>query len=226
MVIGICDELRVPVRYVGVGEGIDDLRPFDAHDYALDLPPATEVDVVVEEGAPTLLPFALGSWLAKGARDRVMVATKVTGPGRRFAWMRDGVQALSAAQIEDYLQREQPYDCAGSAKSETLGIALLDRIADLCTELIDSFRYGNAVKQGIPVAIVGAPNSGKSTKTPANEPTMIPGASPSSLKRPRASVVAVTSAWPATRTATSARSSGPTLRILPSSPAPTSMATG
>jgi tRNA modification GTPase len=42
-------------------------------------------------------------------------------------------------------------------------LALLDRIADLCTELIDSFRYGNAVKQGIPVAIVGAPNSGKST---------------------------------------------------------------
>ncbi|HRH69667.1 MAG TPA: tRNA uridine-5-carboxymethylaminomethyl(34) synthesis GTPase MnmE [Flavobacteriales bacterium] len=42
-------------------------------------------------------------------------------------------------------------------------LALLDRISDLCKELIDSFRYGNAVKQGIPVAIVGAPNSGKST---------------------------------------------------------------
>ena len=41
--------------------------------------------------------------------------------------------------------------------------ALIDRLTDLCTELIDSFRYGNAVRQGIPVAIVGAPNSGKST---------------------------------------------------------------
>lgn len=41
--------------------------------------------------------------------------------------------------------------------------ALLDRIVDLCTELIDSFKYGNAIKQGIPVAILGAPNSGKST---------------------------------------------------------------
>ncbi len=41
--------------------------------------------------------------------------------------------------------------------------ALLERITDLCTELIDSFRYGNAIRQGIPVAIVGAPNSGKST---------------------------------------------------------------
>ncbi len=42
-------------------------------------------------------------------------------------------------------------------------VALLDNLVDLCTELIDSFRYGNAIKQGVPVAILGAPNSGKST---------------------------------------------------------------
>ena len=35
---------------------------------------------------------------------------------------------LSDAQIESYLLVEQPYDCAGSAKSEGLGIALLERI--------------------------------------------------------------------------------------------------
>ncbi|MEN9886288.1 MAG: septum formation protein Maf [Pseudomonadota bacterium] len=35
---------------------------------------------------------------------------------------------LSALDIEHYLRAEQPYDCAGSAKSEGLGIALLDRI--------------------------------------------------------------------------------------------------
>ena len=35
---------------------------------------------------------------------------------------------VSDAAIEAYLQAEQPYDCAGSAKSEGLGIALLDRI--------------------------------------------------------------------------------------------------
>lgn len=35
---------------------------------------------------------------------------------------------LSAAEIERYLRLEEPYDCAGSAKSETLGIALLDAI--------------------------------------------------------------------------------------------------
>ena len=35
---------------------------------------------------------------------------------------------LSDDEIEYYLRTEQPYDCAGSAKSEGLGIALLDRI--------------------------------------------------------------------------------------------------
>ena len=35
---------------------------------------------------------------------------------------------LTDTEIESYLQVEQPYDCAGSAKSEGLGIALLDAI--------------------------------------------------------------------------------------------------
>lgn len=35
---------------------------------------------------------------------------------------------LTDAEIEAYLQAEQPYDCAGSAKSEGLGIALLASI--------------------------------------------------------------------------------------------------
>jgi len=34
-------------------------------------------------------------------------------------------RAYSDAQIERYLQREQPYDCAGSARCEGLGIALI-----------------------------------------------------------------------------------------------------
>ena len=37
-------------------------------------------------------------------------------------------RALSDAEIEHYLRTETPYDCAGSAKSEGLGIALLERI--------------------------------------------------------------------------------------------------
>lgn len=37
-------------------------------------------------------------------------------------------RALERAEIEAYLRAEQPYDCAGSAKSEGLGIALLEAI--------------------------------------------------------------------------------------------------
>ncbi|MBT9595644.1 MAG: septum formation protein Maf [Vitreoscilla sp.] len=37
-------------------------------------------------------------------------------------------RTLGDAEIERYLRLEQPYDCAGSAKSETLGIALLSAI--------------------------------------------------------------------------------------------------
>lgn len=37
-------------------------------------------------------------------------------------------RTLSAAQIENYLRREQPYNCAGSFKSEGLGIALFDKL--------------------------------------------------------------------------------------------------
>ena len=42
-------------------------------------------------------------------------------------------------------------------------ISLLNNVEELISKLIDSFRYGNSLKQGIPVSIVGAPNVGKST---------------------------------------------------------------
>lgn len=38
------------------------------------------------------------------------------------------LRALSDVEIETYLRLEQPYDCAGSAKCEALGITLLDAI--------------------------------------------------------------------------------------------------
>ena len=47
---------------------------------------------------------------------------------------------LSDADIERYLRAEEPYDCAGSAKVETLGIALLD-----------------AVESDDPTALIGLP---------------------------------------------------------------------
>jgi septum formation protein len=49
-------------------------------------------------------------------------------------------KTLTPSQIETYLQREQPYDCTGSAKVETLGIALVAE-----------------VECGDPTALVGLP---------------------------------------------------------------------
>ena len=47
---------------------------------------------------------------------------------------------LSDEEIENYLQLEKPYDCAGSAKSEGLGIALM-----------------NAITSDDPTALIGLP---------------------------------------------------------------------
>jgi len=54
--------------------------------------------------------------LANGFADTQLAAVKVK--------FRD----LSDDEIEAYLRAEEPYDCAGSAKSEGLGIALLESI--------------------------------------------------------------------------------------------------
>ncbi|WP_417431116.1 tRNA uridine-5-carboxymethylaminomethyl(34) synthesis GTPase MnmE [Halpernia sp.] len=40
---------------------------------------------------------------------------------------------------------------------------LLNKIENKLTSLIESFKYGNAVKNGVEVAIIGKPNAGKST---------------------------------------------------------------
>ena len=47
---------------------------------------------------------------------------------RSLAAVRVKFRDLTDEEIENYLQTEKPYDCAGSAKSEGLGIALLESI--------------------------------------------------------------------------------------------------
>lgn len=54
-------------------------------------------------------------------RDTGFAATALAPVTVRF-------RELSDAEIEHYLHAEQPYDCAGSAKSEALGIALLQSL--------------------------------------------------------------------------------------------------
>jgi fused signal recognition particle receptor len=33
VILGICDELKIPVRYIGIGEKVEDLRDFDAEEF-------------------------------------------------------------------------------------------------------------------------------------------------------------------------------------------------
>ena len=42
VILGIADQLKIPVRYIGIGEKVEDLRPFDADEFvdALFEPPA------------------------------------------------------------------------------------------------------------------------------------------------------------------------------------------
>jgi fused signal recognition particle receptor len=44
VILGICDELQVPVRFVGIGEKVADLRPFDAHEFVDALYEISELD--------------------------------------------------------------------------------------------------------------------------------------------------------------------------------------
>jgi septum formation protein len=59
----------------------------------------------------------------------VAVVCQATGfEAMELAPVRVRFRSLSDAEIETYLRLETPYDCAGSAKSEGLGIALLEAI--------------------------------------------------------------------------------------------------
>ena len=63
--------------------------------------------------------FHTGLALLDAKKDRLQTAlVDVTSTFRQ----------LSAAEIDAYLRRDQPYDCAGSVKVEALGIALFTRI--------------------------------------------------------------------------------------------------
>lgn len=57
-----------------------------------------------------------------------LLDTKSSRLDARVVPCRVTFRSLSAAQIERYLRIEQPYDCAGSAKAEGLGIALIARM--------------------------------------------------------------------------------------------------
>jgi len=71
----------------------------------------------------------------------VAVVRQASGIGKvRLSPVVVRFRGLSDTEIENYLRREQPYDCAGSAKSEGLGITLL-----------------HSVQSSDPTALIGLP---------------------------------------------------------------------
>ena len=62
-------------------------------------------------------------------RTGVALVNSATGSTRsELVDVTSTFRSLQDSEIEAYVDREQPYDCAGSVKSEALGIALFERI--------------------------------------------------------------------------------------------------
>ena len=85
-------------------------------------------------GKPGTHAVAVAQLLRLGGRE-VTFHTAVAVARDAGAWMQHDscsvlvrFRALDDATIQRYLLLEEPYDCAGSAKSEGLGIALLESI--------------------------------------------------------------------------------------------------
>lgn len=67
--------------------------------------------VPVQETTQGLTETYVGEWLAHQQRDKLIIATKIVGPGRNFKWLREGQQAIDRKNIEqavdDSLKRLQ-----------------------------------------------------------------------------------------------------------------------
>ncbi len=93
------------------------------------------------------------------AQHRVAFSQLKGGYSSELKALRDRLVELSALMELELDFSEEDVEFADRRK--------LSSLLDLCLEktgmLADSFRDGNAIRNGVPVAIAGAPNSGKST---------------------------------------------------------------
>lgn len=97
--------------------GADQVAVYDG---AITGKPGTHVRAVKQLRAASGRTVVLYTGLALVNAASGRIQSEVVPFGVRF-------RQLTDAQIENYLRREQPYDCAGSVRSEGLGIALLER---------------------------------------------------------------------------------------------------
>lgn len=75
-------------------------------------------------GREVVFHTALCVWDGRAANSAAAAGAAQVEDIRTIVKFRD----LPDAELDAYLRIEQPYDCAGSAKNEALGIAILERI--------------------------------------------------------------------------------------------------
>ena len=93
------------------------------------------------------------------AAHRVAVNHLLGGYSSKLKELRGSLVELSALLELELDFSEEDVEFADRSRLS----ALCSEAMAECSRLADSFSLGNAVKDGVPVAIVGAPNSGKST---------------------------------------------------------------
>ena len=93
------------------------------------------------------------------ASHRLAINQMRGGFSKELAHLRDQfVELTSLLELElDFSDEEVEF----ADRSRLL--ALIDTLEQQTRRLVDSFNMGNAIKNGVPVAIVGRPNAGKST---------------------------------------------------------------
>jgi len=137
------------------------------------------MELLIEEGARQALPgeFTQRAFLngkmdlsqAEAVADLIASSSAAThrmamsqlrgGFSRELAILRDQLLHLTTLLELELDFSEEDVEFADRAQLRALSAQIEERIAHLA----DSFHTGNALKEGVPVAIIGAPNVGKST---------------------------------------------------------------
>jgi septum formation protein len=83
-------------------------------------------------GKPGTMDTAISQLMALSGRShRLLTAVCVLGPERKTEFRNEtrlSMRPLSREEAKRYVERDEPLDCAGSYRIESLGIALFDRV--------------------------------------------------------------------------------------------------
>ncbi len=137
------------------------------------------IELLLSKGARSAQPgeFTLRAFLngqldlsqAEAVAD--LIASKSEGQHQlAMSQMRGGISKLISGLREQLIEFASLIELENDFGEEDVEFANRDNLKNLVlkilrviNELKDSFVFGNAIKEGIPVAIIGAPNVGKST---------------------------------------------------------------